>query len=1014
MNGNVTADGGATVTARGFATSTVSTLASSVSTSTLSGTTGAYSATFSNTNLTGNTTYYFRAYATNSVGTSFGSIQNFLTLPDVPGTPTYTNTIATTTGVTWSVPTGGSSTYKLEQCITSTNTCSLFTGITSNATTTYSLTGNTNYEYAVLGTNATGDGAFSATSTPVLTLPGLPTAFTFGVVTATTTAVSWTQPAGNAASYTLTVCNGASCNVYANISGNSTTTYNLTGNTNYSYSLIGTNATGNGLSTATTSQLTLPDVPGAPTYSSVTLTSMSVNWSAPSATSYNLERCITSTNTCTLTTGISSPPQTVNSLTSNTSYDFAVQGVNATGSGTWSATSTQLTAAGAPTVTTTIVDSTTITANSAFIAGNITDIGSGNATARGFASSTDPLMVTGVATTTESGSFAVGAFPSSPGAFPGSMSGLTSNTTYYFRAFATNTGGTGFGAIGSLLTLPAAPGTPTYTNTIATTTGISWTDPTGATTYNLEQCITSTNTCSLFTNISSNATTTYSLTGNTNYEYAVLGTNATGNGAFSATSTPVLTLPDKPGTPTFSNITASNALASWTAAAGGAASYKLEICDGGGGCSLFINISSNSTTTYSLAANSSYTVAVRGTNATGDGLWSATSTLTTTLTTPGTPTYSATIATTTSVTWSASSGASSYKLEQCITGSNTCSLFTGITSNATTTYSLTGNTSYDYAVRATAASDSAFSATSTVLTLPNVPGTPAFTNIAATTLTVNWAGSVGSSSSYKIERCSGGGCSNFSQIASGIGTTTYNDTGLSNSTTYNYRVRGNNATGDGLYSAAASVTTNAPSGNTGGGRNGGADLGGNVPPQPNVTGGSEGGGQVIGNDPGFNQPSSSGSGIATGWSVGWATPANGFASDNAYATSNATSSTDYSVFGFAVPSTDTVTGIMVKLEASASAGGGTIKVELSWNGGTATTTSGFTTSALTTSDVVYTLGSASANWGRTWAPADLSDANLRVRIVAVPSSGNTVKLDAIQVNVFHQATGGSSGGGGDI
>jgi hypothetical protein len=789
---------------------------------------------------------------------------------------------------------------------------------------------------------------------------------------------------------------------------------NLTGNTTYYFRAYATNSVGTSFGSIL-NFLTLPDVPGTPTYSSITQTSISVSWTSPTggAATYNLEQCITSTNTCTLTTSIASSPQSAGSLTANTSYDFAVQGVNATGSGTWSATSTQSTSAGAPTVSTTIVDNSTITATAASIAGNITDIGSGNATARGFASSTDPAMVTGVATTTESGSFGTGAFPSSPGAFPGSMSGLTSNTTYYFRAFATNSGGTGFGAIGSLLTLPAAPGAPTYANTIATTTGITWTDPTSATNYNLEQCITSTNTCSLFTGITSNATTTYSLTGNTNYEYAVLGTNATGGGAFSATSTPALTLPDVPGTPTFSNITATNALASWSSAAGGAASYKLEICNGGGACSLFTNISSNSTTTYSLSANSSYTVAVRGTNATGDGLWSATSTLTTTLTTPGTPTYSATTATTTSVTWSASSGASSYKLEQCVTGSNTCSLFTGITSNATTTYSLTGNTSYDYAVRATAAGDSPFSATSTVLTLPNVPGTPTFTNVSITTLTVNWAGSVGSSSSYKIERCSGAGCSNFSQIASGIGTTIYNDTGLTQSTTYLYRVRGTNTTGDGLYSGAGSATTNAPSGNTGGGSGGGPDIGGSAPAGTPVGGGNEGGGQVIGSDPGFNQPSSSGSGIATGWSVGWATPANGFASDNAYATSNATSSTDYSVFGFAVPSTDTVTGITVKLEASASAGGGTIKVELSWNGGTATTTSGFTTAALTTSDVVYTLGSASTNWGRTWAPADLSDANLRVRIVAAPSS-NTVKLDAIQVNVFHQATGGSSGGGGDI
>ena len=69
--GNITSDGGASITARGvcWSTSQNPTIADS---NTNDGT-GAGSFTSSLTNLTAGTTYYVRAYATNSVGTSYGA-----------------------------------------------------------------------------------------------------------------------------------------------------------------------------------------------------------------------------------------------------------------------------------------------------------------------------------------------------------------------------------------------------------------------------------------------------------------------------------------------------------------------------------------------------------------------------------------------------------------------------------------------------------------------------------------------------------------------------------------------------------------------------------------------------------------------------------------------------------------------------------------------------------------------------------------------------------------------------
>ena len=82
--GNVTADGGATVTARGICWSTAQN--PTIDGSHTTDGTGTGSFTSSMTGLTANTTYYVRAYATNSAGTAYGEAVSFTTLPDgIPG-----------------------------------------------------------------------------------------------------------------------------------------------------------------------------------------------------------------------------------------------------------------------------------------------------------------------------------------------------------------------------------------------------------------------------------------------------------------------------------------------------------------------------------------------------------------------------------------------------------------------------------------------------------------------------------------------------------------------------------------------------------------------------------------------------------------------------------------------------------------------------------------------------------------------------------------------------------------
>jgi len=72
------------------------------------------------------------------------------------------------------------------------------------------------------------------------------------------------------------------------------------------------------------------------------------------------------------------------------------------------------------------------------------------------------------------------------------------------------------------------------------------------------------------------------------------------------------------------------------------------------------------------------------------------------------------------------------------------------------------------------------------------PGTPVLTATKASEVQINlsWTDAAGDESGYKIERCVGEGCSNFSQVAvRNANVLTYNDTGLTPGTTYSYRVK---------------------------------------------------------------------------------------------------------------------------------------------------------------------------------------------------------------------------------
>jgi hypothetical protein len=75
-------------------------------------------------------------------------------------------------------------------------------------------------------------------------------------------------------------------------------------------------------------------------------------------------------------------------------------------------------------------------------------------------------------------------------------------------------------------------------------------------------------------------------------------------------------------------------------------------------------------------------------------------------------------------------------------------------------------------------------------------------------INLSWTDNSGDETGFLIERCTGANCTNFAQIASvGANVTSFQNTGLSSNTFYNYRVRAFNGGGNSGYSNSAKAKT---------------------------------------------------------------------------------------------------------------------------------------------------------------------------------------------------------------
>ena len=386
MNGSITDAGSSNATVRGFDWGTTSSYGSETSASGSFGTGAFYIALSS---LACGTTYHYEAYATNAAGTAYGSDVSFTTDacgsvggPSPVGSPTLSTDQAT--GITASSAT-------LNATITDTPSTVTIRGFnwgTSDA-----------YGQQAIQTGSFAAGSFSSTLSSV----SCGTTYYYQAYAVNAAGTGY----GNEGSFTTTSCGGTG-------GGGSTST-------------APTVSTGQASAVAATS-VTLNGIVANVGSGNVTTRGFQYGTTA----SYGSER----TESGSFASGAFSAG--VSLLACGTTYHFEAYATNAAGTshGT-DATVTTLSCGGplpegSPTVTAGTASS--ISATSATLNATITDVGSGDATTRGFQYGTTASYGSESA---ESGDF-------SAGDFTASISGLTCNTLYYFQAYATNGSGTSY------------------------------------------------------------------------------------------------------------------------------------------------------------------------------------------------------------------------------------------------------------------------------------------------------------------------------------------------------------------------------------------------------------------------------------------------------------------------------------------------------------------------------------------------------------------------------------------
>ena len=809
------------------------------------------------TGLVNGTAYVFRVAAVNAVGTgSYSSASSSVIAAGAPGIPT---SVTATAGagsatVSWTAPgsNGGSAItdYAIQFSSNSGSTWTTFADGTSTSTsaTVTGLTNGTAHLFRVAAINGAGTGTYSSASSSVtpITTPGSPTSASASTGARQAT-ISWTAPASNGGSaitnYAIQLStDGGSTFATQILTGSTTASYTYTGltaGTAYVFRVAAISSVGQGSWSSNTTSVTIQDQAGAPT--NVTGVDgngqVVVSWTAPasnggaSISDYTIRYSTNSgVSWTTFTDGVSAATSaTVTGLTNGMSYIFQVAAVNTWGTGAYSTSSAAQSPFTTPSAPTGVVGSP----SSAQVTVTWTA-----ATANG-RSVTDYLIQFSSNSGSTWSTFADGTSTSTSA----TVTGLTNGTAYLFRVAAVNSAGTSSYSTASASVTPQS--VPSLPLSVAgsggnTQVALVWTTPASnggrsITDYLVRYSSDSGSSWTMFSDGVSTATsvTVTGLTNGTAYIFQVAAVNSVGTGSYSVSSSEVTPF-SVPGQPTSLSGTAgiNQVSLSWSAPTsnGGSAitDYVIEYSTNSGSTWVtFVDAvsSTTSSTVTSLTNGTGYIFRVTAKNIAGNG----TASLTTSAIVPRTmPSAAQSVAGTSgnaqvALTWSApvSTGGAAvtdYEIQYSSDGTNWTTFSDSVsTTTSVTVTGLTNGTAYTFRVAAiNGAGTGSYSTASSSITPFTTPGTP--TSVTPTRgngqVSLSWTAPISNGGSaiiqYRVQFAAEGGddYSTWSSAVSTLSTSTsYVVTGLTNGTSYKFRVVASNAAGNGSYSSASSAVT---------------------------------------------------------------------------------------------------------------------------------------------------------------------------------------------------------------
>lgn len=233
--------------------------------------------TYTDSDVTNGTTYYYTVTPTGPGGSAPTSTEVEATPAPVPPTPTILAPASLTAsysaaqiGLSWSASVGATS-YHVKRSTVSGSEIVLATGIVPTSYSDTAIVQGITYYYTVSAMNgavesANSNEAFALYPVPVVVLPAVPTAFSATVLSDSAIDLSWTDSSADFTGFVVEQCSGSGCTSFLPIAtlGVASRSYSvagLTDSTVYRFRLKAVNASGSSAYTSVISATTLAIIP---------------------------------------------------------------------------------------------------------------------------------------------------------------------------------------------------------------------------------------------------------------------------------------------------------------------------------------------------------------------------------------------------------------------------------------------------------------------------------------------------------------------------------------------------------------------------------------------------------------------------------------------------------------------------------------------------------------------------------------------------------------------------------